>query len=97
MLTANRWSLFGPKGCPGSTQGSSLPLPLVSSTKGAQPCAAAASPVRPKFLVSSQPTTSRPPLVHSVSFESSANCRWWVLKQVSTNTYLPLLGSYSAS
>src|ERR1700722_3830403 len=89
--------MLGFTGWSGSTHGSSLPLPLVSRINGAQCCDAAASPVASNFFVSSQPTTSPPPLVQSVWLSSLANCRWCVPKQVSMKVYLPVLGSYTAN
>jgi hypothetical protein len=54
-------------GLPGSVYSSTLPLPLVSSTHGAQPCALTASPVSSKTLVLSHPATGPLPENHSVS------------------------------
>ena len=61
-----RMSLFASAGWPGSVKSSSLPLPLVSSTHGAQPCAFCASPVSSNTLVLTQPATGPVPLNHSV-------------------------------
>src|SRR5271167_2669033 len=61
-----RMSLPGSVGLPGSVYSSSLPLPLRSSTNGAQPCALAASPVSSHTAVSIQAATGPLPLTHSV-------------------------------
>ena len=61
-----RMSLPGSAGLSGSVNSSSLPLPLVSSTNGAQPCAFAASPVSSHTLVLIQPATGPVPENHSV-------------------------------
>src|SRR3954469_16942699 len=61
------------------------------------PCDATSSPVSSNILVSSQPTTGPPPLVHSVLFASSANMRWRVLKHVPMCVSFPVFGSYIAS
>jgi hypothetical protein len=47
-----------------------LPLPFVSSTHGAHPCAFAASPVSSHTLVFTQPATGPLPETHNVSFAS---------------------------
>src|SRR4030095_6294702 len=88
-----RLSLVGSTGWLGSTYSSRLPLPLVSSTSAVQPCDLAASPVSSNIFVLTQPTTGPPPLVHTVSLASYANCRWWVWKHVSTNVYFIVFGS----
>src|SRR6202030_2203517 len=64
-----------------------------------QPCDFAASPVSRNFLVLSQPTTPPPPPleVHSVSSLSKPNCRWCVVKQVSTKVYFIVFGSSIAN
>src|SRR6059058_815929 len=54
-------SLFGSAGLPGSVYSSTLPLPLVSRTNGAQPCALTASPVSSHSLVLTQPATGPVP------------------------------------
>src|SRR5215471_5154323 len=66
---------------------------------GVQPCDFAASPVSSNILVLTQPTTPPPPPleVHSVLLASKPNCRWWVVKQVSTNVYFIVFGSSIAS
>src|SRR3984885_80723 len=63
-----------------------------------QPCETLASPVSANFLVLSQPTTPPPPPleVQSVLFLSKPNCRWWVVKQVSTKVYFIVFGSSMA-
>src|SRR5258708_27696652 len=96
MPVTKRLSFAGSIASPGSTHSSRLPLPLVSSTNGAQPCARCSSPVSSNSLRLSQPITglAEPPaLVHSVLFASSANARWCVLKQVLISVNLPLAGS----
>src|SRR5918994_4486291 len=80
-------------GWPGSVHSSTLPLPLVSSTNGAQPCALTASPVSSHTFVLTQPATGPLPESHSVSSTSYPNCGWWVPKQVSTKLYFIVLGS----
>src|SRR3954469_6172368 len=92
-----RLSFAASSGSPGSTQSSRLPLPLVSSTNGVQPCARSSSPVSSKSLRFSQPSAglpAPPALVQRVLFASSANTRWCVLKQVLISVNLPLFGSY---
>ena len=69
------------------------PSPLVSSTVGHQPCDACSSPVSSYIFVSSQPMTCPPPLKYSVSLSSSANCRWWVPKQVWMSSNSSVSGS----
>src|SRR5205814_4243380 len=76
--------------------GSRLPLPLVSRIRAVQPCDFSSSPVSSNSFVFSQPTTGPPPDVHSVRFASSANIRWWVLKQVLMCVSFPVFGSYMA-
>src|SRR5919201_6057209 len=63
---AIRVSLPASAGLSGSVHSSTLPLPLVSSTHGAQPCAFAASPVSSHTLVLTQPATGPVPDSHSV-------------------------------
>ena len=63
-------SLPGSAGLPGSVYSSTLPLALVSSTNGAQPCALAASPVSSHTLVLTQPATGPEPESHRVSSAS---------------------------
>src|SRR6516165_5893740 len=61
-----------------------------------QPCDLASSPVSSNILRLSQPTTplaGPPALAHSVWLASSANCRWWVEKQVEIRVNLPVSGS----
>src|SRR6185436_18652606 len=67
---AIRISLPGCAGCPGSVHSSTLPLPLVSSTHGAQPWALTASPVSSQTLVLTQPATGPLPESQSVSSAS---------------------------
>src|SRR5262249_49481756 len=65
---------------------------------GVQPCEAFSSPVKSNLSTSSQPTTSPLPLpptpldAHSRFLLS--NCRWCVLKHVSTNVNILVFGSY---
>src|SRR5688500_7414124 len=92
-----RVSCVAPAACPGSTCGSRLPLPLVSSTNGDQPCARTSSPVSSNSLRLIQPTAPGPctPLENqSVLFASSAKIRWCVGKQVLISVNLPVAGSY---
>src|SRR4051812_8715664 len=56
-----RMSLPGSCGLPGSVHSSSLPLPLVSSTNGAQPWALTGSPVSSSTAVLIQPATGPVP------------------------------------
>src|SRR3954453_1053068 len=63
---ATRASLPSCTAAPGSVYWSILPLPLVSRTKGAPPCAFTASPVSSHSLVLSQPATGPDPENHSV-------------------------------
>src|SRR5450755_2370481 len=80
-----RLSLLGSTGWLGSTNSSRLPLPLVSSTNGVQPCDFISSPVSSSILVLTQPSTwapTPPELDHSVRLASKPNCTWWVGKQV---------------
>src|SRR3989441_13296729 len=88
-----RTSLPASAGLSGSVHSSTLPLPLVSSTHGAQPCALAASPVSSHTLVLTQPATGPLPDSHSVSSASYANWGWWVPKQVSMKLYFIVFGS----
>src|ERR1700681_1003100 len=81
----------------GSTYSSSLPLPLTSSTNGAQPTAFCGSPVSSNTRVLTQPATGPVPLSHSVLSLSKPNCGWCVPKQVSTNEYFIVLGSSTAT
>src|SRR5262245_5485475 len=92
-----RVSLPACAGCPGSLHSSTLPLPLVSSTNGAQPCALAASPVSSHTLVLTQPATTPLPESHSVLSASWPNCGWCVPKQVSMKLYFIVLGSSIAT
>src|SRR5688572_26129014 len=62
--------------------------------KGAQRCAAAASPVWSNTFMSTYAATGAP-LVHSRSCAS--NCRWCVLKHVSTKVYFIVFGSSTAT
>src|SRR5262245_51028208 len=91
-----RMSLPGSCGLPGSVYSSRTPLPFVSSTSAVQPCAFSISPVSSSSLVLIQPTFPPPPPVdiHSVSFASYPNCRWWDPKQVWYAVYFPVFGSY---
>src|ERR1041385_7489133 len=84
-----RLSFAGSTGSLGPTNSSRLPLPLVSTTIGVQPCDLAESPVSKKVLVLIQPTTPLlepgPPCEsHSVLSASFAKYRWCAKKQVST-------------
>src|ERR1044071_9748435 len=84
-----RLSFAGSTGSLGPTNSSRLPLPLVSTTIGDQPCDLAESPVSKKVLVLIQPTTPLlepgPPCEsHSVLSASFATSRWCAKKQVST-------------
>src|ERR1700745_1380265 len=63
---AIRMSLSACCGAPGWVYSSTLPLPLVSRTQGAQPCAFAASPVSSHTLVLTQPATGPLPESQSV-------------------------------
>src|SRR5262245_32525973 len=97
MFTATRLSFAGSTAWLGSTHSSRLPLPLVSSTNGVQPCDLASSPVSSNCLRFSHPTTPTPPTpleVHSVLLASSAKMRWCVGKQVEMSVHLPEAGSY---
>src|SRR5688572_18155719 len=64
--------------------------------RAVHPCDFSSSPVSSNIFVFSQPTTGPPPLVHSVLFASSANIRWWVLKQVLMCVRRLVPGSYIA-
>src|SRR3954469_5745742 len=88
-----RMSLPGSCGLPGSVHSSSLPLPLVSSTSGAQPCAFTGSPVSSSTAVLIQPATGPVPENHTVSSASYPNCGWCVPKQVSIIVYFMVFGS----
>src|SRR5712691_882345 len=97
MLTANRLSLVGSTGALGSTYSSRLPLPLVSTMNGVQPCDLASSPVSSSIFRFSQPTTPAPPTpldVHTVLLASSAKIRWCVGKHVLISVNFPVAGSY---
>src|SRR5207342_120126 len=92
-----RRSLAGSSGWFGSVYSSRLPLPLVSTMNGVQPCDFTSSPVSSNVLRSNQPTTLAPPTpleVHSVLLASSAKIRWWVGKQVEISVNLSVAGSY---
>src|SRR3954453_754332 len=67
---ATRMSLPAWAGAPGSVYSSTLPLPLVSRTNGAQPCAFTASPVASHIFVLTQPATGPVPETQSVSSAS---------------------------
>src|SRR5262245_28019442 len=67
---ARRMSLPASAGLSGSVHSSTFPLPLVSRTHGAQPCALAASPVSSHTLVLTHPATGPLPESHSVSSAS---------------------------
>src|SRR5215471_15342288 len=93
-----RVSFAGSGGWFGSTYASRLPLPLVSTTIGVQPCDFAASPVSKYVFVFTQPTTPLldpgPPCdSHSVWSLSFAKNRWCVKKQVSTSYHFCCFGS----
>src|SRR5262245_28377213 len=96
-----RLSFAGSSGWFGSTQASRLPLPLVSTTSGDQPCARPASPVSQNVFVFTQPTSAssfcRLLLSQSVSFASSPKFRWCVPKQVSMNVNCLVRGSYTVT
>src|SRR4051812_5764127 len=96
-----RLSFAGSSGWPGSTHASRLPLPLVSTTRGVQPCAFPASRVCQNIFVLIQPTRARSfgrlLLSHSVLFASSAKFRWCVPKQVSMNVNCFVFGSYTVT
>src|SRR2546425_12538203 len=87
--SASRLSLVGSSGWLGSTQASRLPLPLVSTTRGVQPCDVPASRVSQNIFVLIQPTMAssfwRLLLSHSVWSASSAKFKWCVPKHVSMN------------
>src|SRR5256885_11227186 len=91
-----RLSFVGSTGWSGSTEASRLPLPWASRIRAVQPCDFSSSPVSSNSFVFSQPTTGPPPEVHSVRLASSANIRWWVLKQVLMWVSFWVLGSYTA-
>src|SRR5262245_53531618 len=67
---AIRMSLPASAGLSGSVYSSTLPLPVVSSTHGAQPCDLAASPVSSQVLVLIHPATGPVPDSHKVSSAS---------------------------
>src|SRR4030081_287773 len=67
---AIRTSLSACIGAPGSVYSSTLPLPLVSRTHGAQPCAFTASPVSSHIFVLIHPATGPVPDSHNVSSAS---------------------------
>src|SRR3954453_13227563 len=67
---ATRMSLPACAGAPGSLYSSTMPLPLVSRTNGAQPCALIASPVSSQIFVLTQPATGPLPENHKVSSAS---------------------------
>src|SRR3954464_7416951 len=95
-----RLSLVGSTGWFASTYSSRLPLPLVSTMIGVQPCDFASSPVSRYILVLSHPTTplcGPPALVHSVLLASWPKYRWCVLKQVLISDHFPVFGSYIES
>src|SRR5688572_23973191 len=105
MFTATRVSRVGSEGGPEgpplrsskSTQASRRALPLVSSTKGLQPCERTSSPVSSNIRRLSHPIApgpATPALVHSVWFASWANARCCVGKQVLMSVNLPDAGSY---
>src|SRR6185503_6139562 len=92
-----RLSFAGSTGSFGPTYSSRLPLPLVSTTIGVQPCDFAESPLARNCLVFSQPTTPLPGppwLNQSVSL-SFAKKRWCVGKQRSANIHFCVFGSYT--
>src|SRR5262249_50050938 len=96
MLTAMRLSLAGSSGAFGSTKSSRLPLPLVSSTNGVQPCDFTSSPVSSNILRFSHPSTpgpATPALSHSVWSGSEPKLRWWVGKQVLISVNVLVAGS----
>src|SRR5262245_20631658 len=93
-----RLSFLGSTGSFGPTNSSRLPLPLVSTTTGVQPCDLAESPVSKKVFILTQPTTPPPTPgppceSHSVRSLSLAKYRWCVPKQVSTCDHFCVLGS----
>src|SRR5262245_30361740 len=96
-----RLSLVGSSGWLGSVYASRLPLPLVSTTSGVQPCDFPASRVSQNILVLTQPTMAssfwRLLLSHSVLPASSAKFRWCVPKHVSMNANCLLRGSYTVT
>src|SRR5215467_6345498 len=97
----SRVSLAGSAGWPGSTQASRLPLALVSTISGVQPCDLPASRVSQNILVLTQPSRAssfwRLLLSQSVWLASSPKFRWWVPKQVSMNVYWFVFGSYTVT
>src|SRR5213593_739187 len=94
-----RLSLVGSSGWSGSVYASRLPLPLVSTTSGVQPCDFPASRVSQNILVLTQPTMAssfwRLLLSHRVLLASSAKFKWCVPKHVSMNVNCLLFGSYT--
>src|SRR5712692_8400816 len=86
-------------GCSGSTYSSRFPFALVSRISAVQPCDFSSSWVSSNIFVFSHPTAPPPPplLVHNVLFESSANTKWCVPKQVLTSVTRFVFGSYTAS
>src|SRR6266542_5710997 len=96
-----RWSLVASTGWLGSTSASRLPLPLVSTMSGVQPCDFPASPVSQNILVLTQPTMAssfwRLLLSHSVLLASSAKFKWCVPKHVSMKVNCLVFGSYTVT
>src|SRR5438093_10626637 len=96
-----RLSLVGSSGWLGSVYASRLPLPLVSTMSGVQPCDAAASRVSQNRFVLTQPARAnsfwRLLLSHSVWSASSAKFRWCVPKHVSMNVNCFVFGSYNVT
>src|ERR1043166_7405727 len=93
-----RLSFAGSTGSLGPTNSSRLPLPLVSTMIGVQPCDLAESPVSRNSLVFTQPTTplAGPPAEsHSVLLVSWPKYKWCVEKQVSTCFHWLVFGSYT--
>src|SRR6266446_3981980 len=96
-----RLSLVGSSGWLGSVDASRLPLPLVSTMSGVQPCDFPASRVSQNIFVLTQPTRAnsfwRLLLSHSVWLASSAKFRWCVPKHVSMNVNCLVFGSYTVT
>ena len=94
-------SLAGSSAWLGSTYASRLPLPLVSTTSGVQPCDFPASRVSQNIFVLTQPTMAssfwRLLLSQSVWSASSPKFRWCVPKHVSMNANCLVLGSYTVT
>ena len=87
--------LGGILGWPGSVYSSRLPFPLVSRTKGVQPCDFWSSCVSSNIFVLSQPTTSPPGLpIHSVWLASSPKFKCSALAHILTSVHCFVLGSY---